>query len=111
MPTRFGTPCTRGSSGTRSRKTARPPTALKAPCETGPSGSGSGRRHLFDLREVVEDDDNVVVLVHITARGRASGLEVEFRFYAQFTLRDGKVIRIYDHEEREAALEAAGLTG
>ena len=43
--------------------------------------------------------------------GRSSGLEVEFRFYAQFTLQDGKVIRIYDHEEREAALEAAGLTG
>jgi ketosteroid isomerase-like protein len=72
---------------------------------------GIWEEHLFDLREVVEDEDNVVVLVQITARGRASGLEVEFRFYAQFTLQDGKVIRIYDHEEREAALEAAGLTG
>ena len=82
---------------------------MKAPCETGPSGSGLGGAPVRPGG--VEDDDNVVVLVHITARGRASGLEVEFRFYAQFTLRDGKVTRIYDHEEREAALEAAGLTG
>ena len=36
---------------------------------------------------------------------------VEFRLYAQFTLQDGEVVRIYHHEEREAALEAAGLTG
>jgi ketosteroid isomerase-like protein len=66
--------------------------------------------HRFDLEEVVEDGDNVVVLVHIAARGRASGLRVDFRFYAHYTVRDDKVIRIYDHEERASALEAAGLS-
>jgi ketosteroid isomerase-like protein len=65
--------------------------------------------HRFDLEEVVEDGDNVVVLVHITARGRASGINVDFRFYAHFTVKGDKVIRIYDHEQRAAALEAAGL--
>ncbi len=66
--------------------------------------------HRFDLKEVVEDGDNVVVLVHITARGRASGINVDFRLYAQFTVQDNKVIRIYDHEQRVSALEAAGLS-
>ena len=66
--------------------------------------------HKFDLEEVVEDGDHVVVLVHITARGRSSGIDVEFRFYAQFTVRDGKVLRIYDHEDRTSALQAAGLS-
>ena len=66
--------------------------------------------HRFDVNDVAEDGDEVVVLVHITARGRASGIEVEFRFYAHFTLKDGKVVRIYDHEERAPALEAAGLS-
>ena len=66
--------------------------------------------HRFDLEEVVEDGDSVVVLVHITARGKASGINVDFRFYAQFTVRDDKVLRIYDHEKRASALEAAGLS-
>jgi ketosteroid isomerase-like protein len=66
--------------------------------------------HRLDLEEVVEDGDSVVVLVHITARGRASGIDAEFRFYAQFTVQDDKILRIYDHEQRAPALEAAGLS-
>jgi ketosteroid isomerase-like protein len=65
--------------------------------------------HRFDLEEVVEEGDSVVVLVHITARGKASGVEVDGRFYAQFKVRDGKVVYVFDHEDRAAALEAAGL--
>jgi ketosteroid isomerase-like protein len=65
--------------------------------------------HEFEVEEVAEEGDEVVVLVRIAARGRASGIRVDFRFYAHYTLRDGKVIRIYDHEERASALEAAGL--
>jgi ketosteroid isomerase-like protein len=65
--------------------------------------------HRFDLEVVAEEGENVVVLVHITARGKSSGVEVDVRFYAQFKVRDGKVAYIYDHEDREAALEAAGL--
>jgi hypothetical protein len=32
------------------------------------------------------------------------------RFYAQFQVRNGKVISVFDHEDRAAALEAAGLS-
>ena len=65
--------------------------------------------HHSHLEEVVEGGDSVVARVHITARGRGSGVEVEVRFYAQFKVRDGKVVYIYDHEDRAEALEAAGL--
>ncbi|MEK6250985.1 MAG: nuclear transport factor 2 family protein [Actinomycetota bacterium] len=65
--------------------------------------------HRLDLEEVVEEGDDVVALVHITARGTTSGVETDIRFYAQLKVRDGKVIYIYDHEDRAAALEAAGL--
>lgn len=66
--------------------------------------------HQLDLEEVVEAGDDVVALVHITARGTGSGIEVDVRFYAHFKVRDGKVIYIFDHEDRGAALEAAGLS-
>jgi ketosteroid isomerase-like protein len=62
-----------------------------------------------DVEEVIEDGDDVVLLVHITARGAASGVEANVRFYAQIKVRDGKIIYIYDHEDRDDALEAAGL--
>jgi ketosteroid isomerase-like protein len=67
--------------------------------------------HRFDLEEVIEEGDSVVVLVHIVARGKASRAEVGIRFYVQFKVRDGKFVYIFDHEDRAAALEAAGLPG
>jgi ketosteroid isomerase-like protein len=62
------------------------------------------------VEEVIEDGDAVVAGVHIKARGQASGVEADVRFFAQFKVRDGKVVYIYDHEDRAAALEAAGLS-
>jgi ketosteroid isomerase-like protein len=66
--------------------------------------------HRLDLEEVVEQGDNVVALVHITARGSGSGAAVDVRFYAHFKVLNGKVIYIFDHEERAAAFRAAGLS-
>jgi ketosteroid isomerase-like protein len=66
--------------------------------------------HRIDLEEVAEEGDSVVVSVHITARGKISGAEVDLLFYAHFKLRDNKVVYIYDHEDRAAALEAVGLS-
>src|SRR5215211_8633513 len=65
--------------------------------------------HRLELEDVIEEGDAVVALVHIEARGRASGVEADVRFYAQFKVRDGKVAYIYDHDDLAAALEAAGL--
>jgi hypothetical protein len=65
--------------------------------------------HRVDVDEVIEDGDDVVASIHITARGKGSGASADVRFYIQVKTRDGKVTYIYDHEERAAALEAAGL--
>jgi ketosteroid isomerase-like protein len=64
--------------------------------------------HRFDLEQILEEGDSVVVAVHIAARGKGSGVEVDIRFYAHFRLHDDKVIYIYDHADRTAALEAVG---
>jgi ketosteroid isomerase-like protein len=63
-----------------------------------------------DVEEAIEDGDDVVACVHIKARGRGSGIEADVRFFAQFKVRDGKVAYIYDHDDRAAALKAAGLS-
>jgi len=53
--------------------------------------------------------DRVVVAVRVRGRGRASGIEVDARFYDVYTLREGKIIRMDQFTERSDALEAAGL--
>jgi ketosteroid isomerase-like protein len=62
-----------------------------------------------ELEEVVEGGDSVVFLVHLTARGKASRVKVDIRFYAHVKVRDDKVVHIFDHRDRAQALEAAGL--
>ncbi len=66
--------------------------------------------HRLDVDEMIEEGDSLVVAIHITARGKASGVEVDVRFYAQVKVQDDKVVYIYDHEDRAAALEAVGLS-
>ena len=62
------------------------------------------------LEEVTGQGDRVLVAVRFHARGRASGVEVESRFYEVYTVRDGKVLRIDEYEDRTEALKAAGLS-
>ena len=67
--------------------------------------------HRFEVDEVDEvatRGDSVVLAVHITARGKTSGAEVDLHFYAHVKLRDDKVVYIYDYEDRAEALEATG---
>ena len=53
--------------------------------------------------------NHVAVVLRYRARGRGSGLEIEGRESALWTLRDGKVARYAWFQERAEALEAAGL--
>jgi len=66
--------------------------------------------HRVDVDEVIEEGENVVASVHITAQGKGSGARADVRFHIHVKTRDGKVAYIYDHEDRAAALEAAGLS-
>jgi ketosteroid isomerase-like protein len=65
--------------------------------------------HRMEVEDVAAEGDNVVVAIHITARGKSSGAEANLLFYAHMKLRDDKVIYIRDHEDRAQALQAAGL--
>jgi ketosteroid isomerase-like protein len=61
-----------------------------------------------EVNQIVEAGEHVVALAWIRGRGRASGADVDAKFGAVFTLRDGKVVRCELTDRREA-LEAAGL--
>ena len=55
-------------------------------------------------------NDQVVVLVRDHGRLRASDSEVQAVAGSVWTIRDGKIVRIEFHADREQALEAAGLS-
>jgi ketosteroid isomerase-like protein len=59
--------------------------------------------------EVEVVGDSVAVVVRYQARGRGSGVEVEGRESALWTIRDGKVVRYEWFHEPSDALEAARL--
>ena len=67
----------------------------------------------FDIQPVrfIGDDDRVVVVIRVEARGRESGVEVSAQYANTWTFRDGKVIRAEWFDDPDAALEAAGLAG
>jgi len=57
-----------------------------------------------------EVDDRIVVFVRTPARGKGSGVEVEFRPAHVWTMRAGKAARLEIFPERQRALEAVGLS-
>jgi ketosteroid isomerase-like protein len=59
-----------------------------------------------DMEQVVEGDDGIVASVHVTARGKTSGAEVDTRLHLLFRVRDHKIAYIFEHTDRAAALEA-----
>jgi ketosteroid isomerase-like protein len=65
-----------------------------------------------EIDEVIHADDGRVVNV-VRDGGRMKGTDAEVRnhFVHVWTLRDGKIIRLSVHTDRDRALEAAGLSG
>ncbi len=64
----------------------------------------------IDVEEMKDGGDSVVDCLHLTGRGKMSGVEVDLRIYFHFKLRDGKIVYVYEHADRGEALEAAGLS-
>jgi ketosteroid isomerase-like protein len=63
------------------------------------------------LDEVLHDEGNVLVVSELLhGRGRSSGAEVKMRVFTVYRFEEGKVRRRASFTERNAALEAAGLT-
>ena len=59
---------------------------------------------------VVDAGDQVVVIAAWQGRGKASGVNTEWRQGTVWTLRDGRVASVIGHQEPSDALEAAGLS-
>ena len=64
----------------------------------------------FELEEMLDHGDHVVVCGMQVARGRGSGVEVRLPTYHVVTLRDGEITRHRSLHDRVDALEAAGLS-
>jgi ketosteroid isomerase-like protein len=59
---------------------------------------------------VVQGGDTVVATLRVIARGKSSGVETDVCLHLHFEVRDGKVVYVFEHTDRAAALEAAGLS-
>jgi ketosteroid isomerase-like protein len=63
----------------------------------------------YEVAEVIDAGDSVVVHIHQWGRGKGSGATVKSHFWQVWTIRDGKVVRGTHHSEKAEALEAVGL--
>jgi uncharacterized protein len=64
----------------------------------------------MDVERIIDAGDAVVVIATMRGHGSASGVEVERRHGAVWTIRDGKAMRFRWFHEPDDALEAAGLS-
>jgi ketosteroid isomerase-like protein len=63
----------------------------------------------FDSVELLTPADDTVVLIgRVQERGRTSGIEVESRGAAVWTLREGKIVRFAIYQSSADALKAVG---
>jgi ketosteroid isomerase-like protein len=63
----------------------------------------------YEVRNLIDCGDEVLVEGWQRARGRGSGVEVSESIYTVWTVRGGRVIRQRMFRDRGQALEAAGL--
>lgn len=64
----------------------------------------------LEPEEFIDAGDDVVVLLHEYRRGRGSGVELETKTAIVVAVSGGRVVRIQGYMDRDAALEAAGLS-
>jgi uncharacterized protein len=57
-----------------------------------------------ETEELIDGGDRVAVLLHLVARGKGSGIEVEARYAHVWTMRDGKGVRVDAYADRALAL-------
>jgi ketosteroid isomerase-like protein len=63
----------------------------------------------FEVEDLVDAGDGVVLLYHQVGRAKESGIEVDERAGWVYTLREGKIARVQMFQNPEAALRAAGV--
>ena len=65
----------------------------------------------IEVEDIREAGDSVLVLIHHTAQGSSSGLDLDSHDGILYGFRDGKVVTVDYYTGREHALEAARLVG
>jgi len=65
--------------------------------------------HHIEAEEFKGAGDQVLAVIHLTARGAGSGMEIDQRFFQVYAVRGGKITRMAEFVRRDEALEAAGL--
>jgi ketosteroid isomerase-like protein len=63
----------------------------------------------FEIEQIRDWGDDVLVVGHERARGRASGATVSSRTYAVLTMREGKLLRYREFADEPSARKAAGM--
>jgi ketosteroid isomerase-like protein len=64
----------------------------------------------FDVEELIDAGDSVVMRVRLSGRAKASGVELEHRLYHVWDFEDGRGRRVRVLRDRTEALEAVGLS-
>jgi ketosteroid isomerase-like protein len=64
---------------------------------------------LFEPEEFVENGDEVLAVVRVLTRGKATGIETERVIFHLVTIRDDRILRWRVFFERDAAFEELGL--
>jgi ketosteroid isomerase-like protein len=67
-------------------------------------------RYHLEAERIEDLGDRVVAIVRETARGRASGVEVEGRWGYVLTVKDGQIVRVEAYRDAERALQVTGLS-
>jgi ketosteroid isomerase-like protein len=63
----------------------------------------------YEVEELIDAGEDVVLAVSQQGRGRSSGADVSLTLYGTWTVRDGKVVRVIWFLDRVEALKAVGL--
>ncbi len=63
----------------------------------------------FEIESLHDHGDRVLVLAHIRAVGRGSGVRLEQPFAAIYEIRDGKLARGWNYRDLAEAQQAAGV--
>jgi ketosteroid isomerase-like protein len=63
----------------------------------------------LDVEETLDAGDDVFASGLLSARGKGSGVEVELRVYFHVKVSGGKVVYVFEYQDRAEALKAVGL--
>jgi ketosteroid isomerase-like protein len=73
--------------------------------------SGLKQRREIDGLEFTRGGDQVVIGARGQSIAEVAGEPLEGQIFNRFTLRDGRIVRIYDYRRRAEPLAAAGIAG